>query len=76
MIYMDDQNALSNLKLGKQYGLDALKDAVVNTASSHIDKIPCYSEYSKFVEKEPALLFELYEGSVKKLSKERKWNGK
>lgn len=73
---VSDRNALSNLKLAKQYGLDALKDAVFNAASSHIDKIPYYAEYPSFVEKDPALLLELYEGSVRKLSKKRKRNGK
>ena len=73
---VSDQNAISNLKLANQYGLDALKDAVLDTASLHIDKIPYYAEYSTFVEKEPALLLELYEGTVKRLSKKRKWNGK
>ncbi|KAI5055798.1 hypothetical protein GOP47_0029319 [Adiantum capillus-veneris] len=69
---LSDENALSNLELAKQYNSDVVKDAVLHAASLRIDKIPSYANYQAYVEKNPAMLLELYEGSVKMLSQKRK----
>ncbi|MCO5601129.1 hypothetical protein L7F22_055248 [Adiantum nelumboides] len=73
---LSDQNALSNLELAKQYNSDVVKDAVLHAASLRIDKIPSYADYQAYVEKNPGLLLELYEGSVKMMSQKRKRKGK
>lgn len=73
---MSDQNALSNLELAKQYDSEVVKDAVFHAASLHIDKIPSYAEYQTYVEKDPGLLVELYEGTVKMMSRKRSRKGK
>lgn len=73
---VSDLNALSNLELAKQYNSDIVKDAVLQAASLNIDKIPSYAEYQAYAEKNPGLLLELYEGTVKKMSRKRNRKGK
>ncbi|KAH7278143.1 hypothetical protein KP509_38G026300 [Ceratopteris richardii] len=69
---ISDQNALSNLELAKQYDSDVVKDAILHAASSQIDRIPTYAGYQSYVEKNPALLLELYEGSLKMMRQKRR----
>lgn len=65
------ENAISTLELARKYDSDTVKEAVLHAAMNNMEKIPTFGDYHLYVERDPKLVVELYEGLVKKITRKR-----